>query len=104
MYADHLGIPGLDARYQYRSYNFRSVMPVIARSVLGQAVAAYPLVVTGIGSGSANITATSRSGGGGTYYNLNVAANSGPKNVKILDQSGNVSSFAGEHVYVLRVQ
>ena len=103
MYADHLGIAGLNAKYQYRSYNFRNVMPPVAKSVLGQVVAAYPLVVVGIGSGSDNIAATNRSGSG-TYYNLNVAANSGPKNVKVLDASGNVASFAGEHVYVLRVQ
>ena len=103
MYADHLGISGLNAKYQYRSYNFRNVMPPVAKSVLGQVVAAYPLVVVGIGSGSDNISATNRSGTG-TYYNLNVAANSGAKNVKVLDASGNVASFAGEHVYVLRVQ
>src|SRR3954467_2936790 len=32
MYADHLGIANLNAKYQYRSYNFRSVMPPVARS------------------------------------------------------------------------
>jgi hypothetical protein len=103
MYADHLGIAGLDAKYQYRSYNFRSVMPTIARSLLNQTTAAYPLAVQPIGSGSDNITATNRSGTG-TYYNLSVPANSGTKTVKILDQSGNPASFSGEHVYVLRVQ
>jgi hypothetical protein len=103
MYADHLGISGLNAKYQYRSYNFRSVMPPVAKSVLGQTTAAYPLAVTNIGSGSDNISATNRSGTG-AYYNLNVAANSGAKNVKVLDASGNVASFSGEHVYVIRVQ
>ena len=103
MYADHLGVSGLDAKYQYRSYNFRNVMPPVAKTVLSQAVAAYPLVVRGVGSGSDNISATNRSGTG-TYYRLSVAANSGAKNVKVLDSSGNVASFSGEHVYVLRVQ
>jgi hypothetical protein len=78
-------------------------MPPVAKSVLGQAVAAYPLAVRGIGSGSDNISATNRSGTG-TYYQLNVSANSGAKNVKVLDSSGNIASFSGEHVYVLRVQ
>ena len=100
MYADHLGIAGLDPKYEYRSYNFRSVMPPIARSVLNQSVAAYPLIVQPIGSGSDNFSATNRSGTG-TYYRLSGA---GPKNVKVLDASGNAGSFTGEHVYVLRVQ
>ena len=103
MYADHLGIPGLNAKYQWRSYNLRSVMPPVAKSVLGQATATYPLRIVGIGTGSDNIPATNRSGSG-TFYRLNVPANSGVKNVKVLDSSGNIASFSGEHVYVLRVQ
>ncbi len=103
MYADHLVIPGLNAKYQWRSYNLRNVMPPVAKSVLGQTTATYPLRVVGIGSGSDNIPATNRSGSG-TFYRLNVPANSGAKNVKVLDSSGNVATFAGEHVYVLRVQ
>ena len=104
MYADHLGITGLPAQYQYRSYNFHSVMPPVAKSVLSQAVQAYPLQVQTIGSGSDNIAAQNRSGTG-TYYRLTVAAGAGAKNVKVLDASGtNNASFAGEHVYVLRVQ
>jgi hypothetical protein len=102
MYADHLGIANLDAKYQYRSYNFRSVMPPVARSVLNQQTASYPLLVQSIGSGSDNISSTSRSGSG-TYYRLSVTGGAGAKNVKILDASGNPASFPGEHVYVLRV-
>lgn len=98
MYADHLGIPNLNAKYQYRSYNFRDVMPPIA-----QPSGTYPLQVQAIGSGSDNISSTNRSGSG-TYYRLNVAANAGPKNVRILNPSGGVASFSGEHVYVLRVE
>ena len=104
MYADHLGIAGLDAKYQYRSYNFRSVMPPVAKSVLSQNVAAYPLRVQTIGSGTDNIASKNRSGTG-AFYRLTVAAGAGAKNVKILDASGaTAASFSGEHVYVLRVQ
>jgi hypothetical protein len=103
MYADHLGITGLDAKYQYRSYNFRSVMPPVARSVLNQSVAAYPLRIQSIGSGSDNISAKNLSGTG-SFFRLTVASGAGEKNVKILDASGNVASFSGEHIYVLRVQ
>lgn len=102
MYADHLGIPGLDAKYQYRSYNFRSVMPPVAKAVLGTQTASYPLAVKAIGSGSDNIASTNRSGTG-TYYRLTVTPGAGAKNVKILDASGNNASFPGEHIYVLRV-
>ena len=101
-YADHLGIVGLDPKYQFKSYNFRNVMPAVAQAVLNTS-RTYPLKVQAIGSGSDNITAKNRTGTG-TYYRLNVAANSGAKNVKILDAAGNVASFTGAHVYVLRVQ
>lgn len=100
MYADHLGITGLDPKYQYRGYNFRNIMPPVARSVLNQSTAVYPLVVPPIGTGSDNISAKNLSGTA-TYYRLNGA---GPKNVKITDPAGNNANFLGEHVYVLRVQ
>jgi hypothetical protein len=103
MFADHSGIAGLDARYQYRSYDFRDVMPPVAKSLLGYSgPATYPLAVTLIGSGSDNVSATNRSGTG-TYYRLTTDG-SGAKNVKILDTAGNVANFPGEHIYVLRVQ
>jgi hypothetical protein len=103
MYADHLGISGLNAKYEYRSYNFRSAIPPVARSVLNQSVATYPLTVQSVGSGSDNFSDSNRSGTC-TYYRMNVAAGAGEKNVKILDTAGNAANFAGEHVYVLRVQ
>ena len=104
MYADHLGITGLDAKYQYRSYNFRNVMPPVAKSVLSQSgTATYPLRLQSIGSGSDNISAKNISGTG-SFFRLTVAAGAGAKNVKVLDTSGNNASFSGEHVYVLRVQ
>ena len=103
MYADHLGITGLDGKYQYRSYNFRSAMPPVAQSVLSLSAQTYPLRIQSIGSGSDNITSKNLSGTG-TYFRLTVAAGATAKNVKILDTSGNVASFAGEHIYVLRVQ
>jgi hypothetical protein len=103
MYADHLGVTGLDAKYQYRSYNFRNVMPPVARSVLSQSVATYPLHVQSIGTGSDNISAKNLSGTG-SFFRLTVAAGAVAKNVKVLDTSGNNASFSGEHVYVLRVQ
>jgi hypothetical protein len=59
--------------------------------------------VTPIGSGSDNISTMVKSGSG-VYFRLQVGANAGSKNVKILDPGGSNASFVGEHVYVLRVQ
>jgi hypothetical protein len=78
-------------------------MPPVAKSVLGQSVATYPLRVQSIGSGSDNISTTNISGTG-SFFRLTVAAGAGAKNVKVLDSSGNNANFSGEHVYVLRVQ
>ena len=106
MFADNFtpAIAGINAKYQYASYNFRSVMGPVARSVLGNQTIVYPLTVTPIGSGGDNFLATNRSGTG-TYYRLVVAAGAGAKNVKVLDSSGtNPATFVGLHVYVLRLQ
>ena len=117
MYADHLGIPGLDQKYQYRSYNFRSVMPTVARSVLGLQAPAYPLQILSIGS-PASVSSTNRSGSG-TYYSLGVPANGGPIAVRIVSRAPNALlncciqtdkewrsrlGYPGAHVYVLRTQ
>jgi hypothetical protein len=102
-YADHLNIAGLDAKYQYRSYNMHSVMPPVAKSVLNQQTQTYPLHIQPIGSGSDNISGQNLSGTG-TYYRLTVPAGAAAKNVKIVDSQGNSPAFPGEHVYVLRVQ
>jgi len=101
----HLSTPiaNLNAKYSLRSYNLRSVMGPVARSVLNNQNIIYPLAVTPVGSGSDNFSATNRSGTG-TYYRLTVAAGAAAKNVKVLDSSGNPASFTGEHVYVLRIQ
>ena len=103
MYADHLGISGLNSKYQYQSYNFRSVMPPVAKVILEQQVASYPLHIQPIGSGTDNISSKNLSGTG-SYFRLTVAAGASAKNVKILDPSGSLASFSGAHIYVLRVQ
>lgn len=102
-FADDLsGLGNISARYQYRSYNMRSIMPPVAGSVLSNG-GVYPLKIESIGTGTATLTGTNRTGSG-TYYRLTVAANAGPKNVKVTDASGAVVSFPGAHIYVLRLQ
>ena len=102
-YSDHFGIPGLNPKYNFKSYNMRNVMPPVAQAVLEQPTAKYPLQVRAIGSGSDNIPSTNQTGSG-TYYRLQVPANSGPKKVKVLDASGSNASFPGAHIYVLRIE
>ncbi|MDP9202663.1 MAG: hypothetical protein M3P26_12120 [Gemmatimonadota bacterium] len=117
MYADHTGIAGLDPKYQYRSYNFRSVMPPVARALLQTQTATYPLRVVSIGTGD-TITSTNRSGTG-SYYKLSVVASDGAKSVKIVSPTPNNVlncciqidkewrrrlAYPGAHIYVLRVQ
>jgi hypothetical protein len=102
MYADHFGITGLPANDNYRSYNFRDIMPAVAGSVLSNG-GEYPLEIKEVGSGSDNVSTEVKSGSG-DYFELIVGANAGSKNVKILDPSGGDVTYQGAHVYVLRVQ
>jgi hypothetical protein len=118
MYADHLGIAGLDAKYQYRSYNFRDVMPPVARALLGTQTETYPLQVTPIGSGRDTVFSTNQSGSG-TYYSLAVIPNAGPRTVEFVNATPNNLLncclqidkewrrrfyYPGAYIYVLRVQ
>jgi hypothetical protein len=93
IYADHLGISNLAAKFNYQSYNIRSVEDGINSGV-------YPLQVTTLTAG-ASIGTTSRSGSG-TYYRVSLAANS-PRTVLVVDPSGSNVSFPGAHFYVLRI-
>ena len=86
-------------RTQYRSFNMRSVMS----GINGQN-GPYPLQTAAVGSGNASLAGTNRTGSG-TYYTLTVAANSGARNVKVLNQAGTaLASFPGAHIYVLRTR
>ena len=103
MYADHLNISGLDPSYQYKTYNFRSIMPPVAKAVLNQSTSSYPLFVQSIGSGSDNLSGKNHPGSG-TYYRLTATGGAGTKTVRVVDAQGNNASFVGEKIYVLRVQ
>jgi len=118
MYADHSGIAGLDSKYQYRSYNFRDVMPPVASAVLGTQTAPYPLWVIAMGSGGDTVASANRSGTG-TYHSLGVLPGGGAFTVRFesatLNPLGNCClqrdrewrrrlSYAGAHIYVLRTR
>ena len=97
-YADDLaGFTITNPRTQYRAFNMRDVMSRINTNNV------YPLRIDPIGGG-ASLAGTNRTGSG-TYYTLSVAANSGARNVKVLNQAGTSPvSFPGAHIYVLRTR
>ena len=97
-YADDLaGFTITNPKTQYRAFNMRSVMSAINTN-------AYPLRPDPIGTGGASLAGTNRAGSG-TYYTLSVTANSGARNVKVLNQAGtSLVSFPGAHIYVLRTR
>ena len=106
MYTDHQNPPiqNLAPKFQYKSYDFHSVMPPVAKAVLNQVTQAYPLQVTTLGTGLATINASSYSGSG-TYYLLPVQAGLPTKTVRIQDpNTGADANFPGEHIYVVRLQ
>jgi hypothetical protein len=116
MYADHLGIPGLDPKYQYRSYNFQDVMPPVASALLAIQTG-YPLQVIPLGSGRDTVASTNRSGTG-TYYTLGVIPTSGAVTVRFVSPMNQLLNcciqvdkewrtrlaYPGAHVYVLRTR
>lgn len=100
-YSDHLGIPNLDPRFSYKSYDMRNIMPRIEAAIRSVPSAAYPLRIQSLGNAE-SISSKNRSGTG-SYYRVTVDANAPPRNVKIVDGGGAAISFPGAHIYVLRV-
>jgi len=117
MYADHSGIAGLDPKYQYRSYDFPSVMPTVSATVLNRPTATYPLEVISIGTG-VSISSTNLSGTG-TYYKVSVTAGGSARRIMIQNPTPYAVlnccigkdaewrsrlAYPGAHIYVLRSQ
>jgi hypothetical protein len=91
-YADNLGIPGLDNRYSYTSWNMRDA---VAGAVNGQ----YPLRVNTPG---APFQTTAESGSG-VYFLAQRPAGSPVATFRMLAPGGGQVNFAGARVYVVRV-
>jgi hypothetical protein len=92
-YADHLGLAGLPAKFNYVGYNMRS-------AVAGANGGTYSLLVTTLASGasiSANVLP-----GSGVYYKVTLPAGTA-RTIKVQDSAGANVSFAGAHFYVLRI-
>jgi hypothetical protein len=91
-YTDNLGVPGLDARYSYTSWNMRD-------AVAGAVGGTYPLRVLTPG---APVTTTAQSGSG-VYFLANRAAGSPQATFRMRDQGGGNVNFQGARVYVVRL-
>ena len=92
-YADNFGIPNLDARYSYTSWDMRSA---VAGAVSGNT---YPLRVQTPGVA---VTTTAQSGSG-VYFLAPRPVGAPLSTFRMLDQSGGNVGFDGARVYIVRV-
>ena len=104
MYADHLGITGLDAKYQYRSYNFRSVMPPVAKVRTQSSCRDVPLADSAHRHGQRQLLVEEPL----RHRVVLPAHRRGGRGREERENSGcfrhHHRELSGEHVYVLRVQ
>jgi len=93
-YADNLGIPNLDARYSYVSWNIRDAVAGARQS------GAYPLPTPAPG---VSVTTTAQSGSG-VYFLAPRPTGAPLSTFRMLDPGGGNVGFDGARVYVVRVQ
>jgi hypothetical protein len=93
-YADNLGIPNLDARYSYVSWNIRDAVAGARQSQT------YPLPTPAPG---VSVTTTAQSGSG-VYFLAPRPAGAPLSTFRMLDPGGGNVGFDGARVYVVRVQ
>ena len=93
-YADNLGIPNLDARYSYVSWNIRDAVSGARQA------GTYPLPTPAPG---VSVTTTAQSGSG-VYWLAPRTTGSPASTFRMLDPSGGNVGFDGARVYVVRVQ
>jgi hypothetical protein len=93
-YADNLGIPNLDARYSYVSWNMRDAISGARQS------GTYPLPTPAPGVS----TTTTAQSGSGVYWLAPRPTGSPLSTFRMLDPGGGNVGFDGSRVYVVRVQ
>jgi hypothetical protein len=103
-YADDAGIPGLNPKYTYKSYDMRSNL---SRDLSGtiQVTTQYPLLITDItGTGFVSTIQTANSGTG-DYFRFSRPAGGSARSFRFLNaNSGTTASFTGAALYSLRTQ
>ncbi|HEX5072180.1 MAG TPA: Ig-like domain-containing protein [Gemmatimonadaceae bacterium] len=93
-YADNLGIPNLDARYSYVSWNMRDAISGARQA------GTYPLPTPAPG---VSVTTTAQSGSG-VYFLAPRPTGAPLSTFRMLDPGGGNVGFDGARVYVVRVQ
>ena len=93
-YADNLGIPNLDARYSYTSWNMRDAISGARQA------GTYPLPTPAPG---VSVTTTAQSGSG-VYFLAPRTIGAPASTFRMLDPGGGNVTFDGARVYVVRVQ
>ena len=91
-YTDNLGIPNLDARYSYTSWNMRDAVADVSRGT-------YPLRTTAPGVSAA----TTAQSGSGAYFLAQRTPGAPVSTFRMLDQSGGNVVFSGARVHIVRV-
>ena len=92
-YADNLGIPDLDSRYSYTSWNMRDAVTDVSRGT-------YPLQPRTPGVA----TQTTAQSGSGAYFLAQRTPGAPLSTFRMLDQGGGNVAFDGARVYIVRVQ
>jgi hypothetical protein len=101
LYTDHRTIPGLNAKYNYRSYEFR---PILAALRVQTGVdPKYPLPIGVLGSGTSSIRADVASTSAAYFVTTDQGA--GARTVKVLNHTtGAPAMDPNGRVYVVRLQ
>jgi hypothetical protein len=102
-YADDLGIPNLQTKYTYKTYNMRdAVRHVVSNQPSLQVYPLNPIVITGTGFGLGNLTARS---GSGNYFTFSRADGGPARTFRFLNGDlTTAASFSGATFIVLRTQ
>ncbi len=102
-YADDIGIPGLQTKYTYKTYDMRdAVRHVVSNQPSQQVYPLNPVVVSGTGFGLGNLSALS---GSGNYFLFSRAAGGPARTFRLLNSDlTTAASFSGATFIVLRTQ
>jgi len=102
-YADDIGVPNLQTKYTYKTYNMRdAVRHVVSNNPALQVYPLNPVVISGTGFGLGNLTARS---GSGNYFLFSRGAGAPARTFRLLNSDlTTAASFNGATFIVLRTQ
>ncbi len=95
LYTDNLNIANLNARYNYKSYDFRPLITALDQPN-------YALKVTPVGNGTATVATTVR--GGSAAYFLTTLRGNGVRTIKVTDVTGAPVTDVNGRLYIVRLR